>query len=273
METAQKIFEPIDVDSVSEAVVAQIEQLIISGVLKSGQKLPSERELAELTEVSRPKVRDAIKVLEDRGLVTVRHGDGTFIADLTGAALSPAMVDLYARHAEAFFDYLEFRRELEGYAAYLAARRATDHDRAIIGDIIARMAVAHEKADPTEEAELDVGLHAAIADAAHNSMLVHVMGSIYELMQRGIFYNREQLYRRPGGARDKLLAQHQAIAKGVLEGDPDAAAAAAEAHLDFVRTEFSADNTVESRSRTARKRLGLYEMSIEKAKSRRARSG
>ncbi len=271
METAKQIFEPIELDSVSEAVIGQIEQLVISGVLKSGQKLPSERELAELVEVSRPKVRDAIKVLEDRGLLTVKHGEGTFVADLTGAALSPAMVDLYSRHAEAFFDYLEFRRELEGYAAFLAARRATDHDRSIIRNIVERMESAHGQADPAEEAELDVGLHAAVADAAHNSMLVHVMGSIYELMLRGIFYNREQLYRRPG-AREKLLTQHQAIAAGVLNGDPEAAAEAAEAHLDFVRAEFSASSAVDGRARTARKRLGLYEMSVEKAKPRRARS-
>lgn len=271
MDAAKQIFEPIEVDSVSEAVIGQIEQLIISGVLKSGQKLPSERELAELTEVSRPKVRDAIKVLEERGLLSVKHGEGTFVADLTGAALSPAMVDLYSRHAEAFFDYLEFRRELEGYAAFLAARRATDHDREIIRRIVDRMEVAHQDANPSEEAELDVKLHAAVADAAHNSMLVHVMGSIYELMRRGIFYNREQLYRL-GGARDKLLEQHKAIADGVLTGDSDAASKAAEAHMDFVRAAFSTDNAVAGRDRIARKRLGLYEMSIERAKPRRARS-
>lgn len=260
MDPAKQIFEPVDVDSVSEAVVSQIESLIISGVLKSRQKLPSERELSDLVKVSRPKVRDAIKVLEDRGLLSVRHGEGTFIADLTGAALSPAMVNLYSRHADAFFDYLEFRRELEGYAAFLAAQRATDQDRKIISDIIARMEAAHLNDDPHEEAEIDVMLHSAVADAAHNSMLVHVMGSIYELMRRGVFYNRAQLYRQ-AGSRDKLLAQHKAIANGILNADPQAAGQAAEAHIEFVRASFSMGATETARSRVARKRLDLYEMS------------
>ena len=149
MEAEQKIFERIETDTVSEAVVAQIERLILDGVLKGGQKLPSERDLSELMEVSRPKVRDAIKVLEDRKLLTVRHGEGTFVAPLTGTALSPAMVDLIARHAGAFYEYLEFRREVEGYAAFMAAQRATDADHAIIKRHIDQMVAAHSNPDPT----------------------------------------------------------------------------------------------------------------------------
>lgn len=179
--------ESIHTATVSEAVVAQIEDLVLSGVLKSGQKLPPERELAELMDVSRPMVREAIKSIEARNLLVVRQGEGTFIAELTGAALSPAMIELFAQRPKAFEDYLEFRFEVEGYAAFLAAQRATDSDREIIQGIIAEMEAAHELEDPTREAQADVVLHTSIVDAAHNSMPVHVMSSIYELMRRGVF--------------------------------------------------------------------------------------
>ena len=265
------IFEQIVVDSVSEAVVTQIEQLVISGVLKSGQKLPSERELSELMNVSRPKVRDAIKVLEDRGLLIVRHGDGTFIGSLTGTALSPAMLDLFSRHPIAFHDYLEFRREVEGFAAFVAAQRATDGDREFISRLIEKMDAAHERNNPVEEAELDANFHAAIVDSAHNSIFTHMMASIYELMKRGVFYNR-QFFDSFARGRDQLLEQHRAIADGVISGDPDAACKAAEAHLDFVMMAFRSGSAEEQRNRIARKRLALFEMADHQTEARRRRT-
>lgn len=260
MDADKFIFEKIEIDTVSDAVVNQIEQLIISGVLKSGEKLPSERELAELMNVSRPKIRDAIKVLEERGLLMVKHGGGTFIGELTGTALSPAMLDLFSRHASAFYDYLEFRREVEGFAAYLAARRATESDLTVIRKILKQMEKAHEAGDSLREAEIDATFHAAIVDTAHNTVLVHMMSSIYALMQRGVFYNREFIYNHNNG-RARLLEQHRAIAEAVLAKDPDRACKAAEAHMDFVRSSFRLASAADSRQRIASKRLRLFETS------------
>lgn len=269
MQAPEYLFERVDLDTVADAVVSQIEQLIVSGVLKSGQKLPSERELAELMDVSRPKVRDAIKVLEDRGLLKVRHGDGTFVSSLTGAALAPAMVQLFARHPQAFGDYLEFRREVESFAAFLAAQRATASDRQIIENIFAEMEAVHRDADPSKEAEIDVRLHTAIVDAAHNSMLTQMMASIYDLMTRGVFYNRDFLYGRDD-ARELLLEQHRAIASAVLDRAPERAAEAAEAHMDFVQEAFGAAEANAARDRVARKRLALFGRS-QKTPSRQHR--
>jgi len=130
------IFEPVGHESLADAVVSQIEDLIASGILKQGRKLPSERDLAEMLRVSRPKLREALQVLEERGLVTTQHGEGTFVAALTGQAMMPALLALYERHEPAFFDYLEYRREQEGFAARLAARRATKADKERISEIL-----------------------------------------------------------------------------------------------------------------------------------------
>ncbi|MEQ8823196.1 MAG: FCD domain-containing protein [Filomicrobium sp.] len=256
MTEIKTVFEPIEIPTVSDAVVAQIEDLVLTGVLKSGQKLPPERELAELLDVSRPMVREALKVLESRHLIVARQGEGTFVAELTGAALSPAMIELFAQRPKAFEDYLEFRFEVEGYAAFLAAQRATEGDREIIKRIIGEMEEAHELDDPTREALADVLFHTSIVDAAHNAMLVHVMSSIYELMRRGVFYNRNFLYERSGG-RDALLSQHLAIANAVIAGDPEKACEAAEAHMAYVQSAFDVGREDQKRARTASKRLLL----------------
>jgi GntR family transcriptional repressor for pyruvate dehydrogenase complex len=269
MRVNDAVFEAVDVNGVADAVVWQVERLIVSAVLRSGQKLPAERDLAERLGVSRQKLREALEALETRGLVVARHGDGTYVAALTGAALAPAMVDLFARHPQAFGDYLEFRRETEAFAAHLAALRATESDHARLEGIVARMEAAHADRDPAEEARIDVALHAAIVDAAHNAMLAHVMASVYDLMARGVFYNRGFLYTHQGG-RDRLLEQHRAIAAAILRRDPDAASAAAEAHIDHVRASFRTATAVADRERLARKRLILSENEAARRTARTA---
>ncbi|MFD3191837.1 FadR/GntR family transcriptional regulator [Sedimentitalea sp. HM32M-2] len=256
MERADRIFEPIHHDSVAEAVVHQIESMIVNGVLKEGTRLPSERELSELLKVSRPKLRDALKHLEDEGLLNVRHGEGSFIAPLTGTALSPAFLDLYARHPQAFYDYLEYRREQEAFAARLAAQRATAADKEILVAILKEMDRAAEAQDSEAAQIADINFHAAIVDASNNSTLIHMMASIYDLTKRGVFYNRKFLRQIQGTGR-KLLQQHRDIANAIFDGDPQAAEKAARDHIDFVETSFRQAQQEEARERIAIKRKFL----------------
>ena len=255
-EAAKFLFEPIDHGSVADAVVEQIETLIVAGVLKEGSRLPSEREMAELFDVSRPKLREALKRLEDQNLIVVRHGEGSVIAPLIGKALSPALVDLYARHPVAFFDYLEYRREQESFAARLAAERATKADKEILTRIMADMVAAHEAGDDKAAQRADIELHVAIADASHNSTLIHMMASVYDLTKRGVFYNRDYL-RSVDDTGEMLLDQHLAIGKAIVESDPEAAAAAARAHLDFVEQSFRIGQEKDKREAIAKKRHSL----------------
>lgn len=136
-------FKRIDQSRTADGICAQIETLVLEGVLRVGDKLPGERELARRFDVSRPVLREALKELESRGLLVTRHGGGTFVADVIGDVFSPAMLELIARHPKATQDYLEYRREVEGIAAAYAAERATDHDKALLTDIMTRMETAH----------------------------------------------------------------------------------------------------------------------------------
>jgi GntR family transcriptional repressor for pyruvate dehydrogenase complex len=227
------VFRKIQHNRTADSVVDQVEELILQGVLRPGDRLPAERDLAKKVDVSRPILRDAIKTLEERGLLVTRHGGGTFIADVIGTVFSDAIVELVRRHPPAIADYLEYRREIERMTARLAALRATEADREIITRIFNAMEAAHEDENFDLEAELDVEFHQAIGESAHNIVLLHTLRSCYRLLADGVFYSRAQLYRYPG-SREKLLAQHRAIYETVIAGDAAAAADAASAHIDYV---------------------------------------
>ena len=251
-------FSPVITEKVSTTVVRQVETLILQGVLRPGERLPAERELADRLAVSRPTVRDALADLADRGLVAIRPGGGAFVAEVLGNAFSPALIELFATHDLALGDYLEFRRDVEGLAAERAASRATEADRATIHSIFQRMEAAHRDKSPKREAEIDADFHMAIVEAAHNVVMLHMMRSLYELLRRGVFYNRSIAYAETD-SRERLLNQHRAIHDAVLAGDPAAARAAVDAHLDFVQRRLETADRIRERAEIAELRRAQEE--------------
>ncbi|MAW86378.1 MAG: GntR family transcriptional regulator [Phyllobacteriaceae bacterium] len=249
-----EIFSRIEHSRTADEVVEQIEVLILEGILRVGDKLPGERELARQFEVSRPILRDALKTLEGRGLLVTRHGGGTYVADVIGQVFTGPVMELISKHRKAIADYLEYRREVEGVAAEYATKRATADDKALLTRIIERMKEAHQKDDFEEEAAIDVEFHNAIGECAHNIILLHTLRSCYRLLSDGVFYNRSMIYNFPG-ARDKLLEQHLAIYNAVMAGDPAAARAAAEAHMAYVENSMRDAERTEDWQRISRLRL------------------
>jgi GntR family transcriptional repressor for pyruvate dehydrogenase complex len=241
-------------EKLSSSVVRQIEQLILRGILRPGERLPPERELSERFGVSRPSLRDAIADLSDRGLLTSRAGSGVFVAEVLGSAFSPALTQLFATHEEAVFDYLAFRRDMEGLAAERAARFGSDTDLKVIDTIFRKMEAAHQKRDPSDEAELDAQFHMAIIEASHNVIMLHMMRSMFDLLRQGVFYNRQMLFRNRA-TRDLLLDQHRAMNTGVQARDPAAARAAVEAHLRYVEQSFEDILRAERNEAIARQRF------------------
>ncbi|WP_428623303.1 FadR/GntR family transcriptional regulator [Sedimenticola sp.] len=247
------LFESIHNESIPEAIVWQFEELILNGILKEGARLPSERHLAEQLQVSRPKLREALTVLKERGLICSGPSESAEIARLTKNALSPALIDLYLRHPKAIDDHLEYRRVQESFAARLAALRATDEDRQALTSIIDEMVKANENNDSDIETELDICFHLAVVDASHNRHLIHTMASLYELNRKGLALNRKYLSNVHEVAK-KLLQQHQAICTEICAGRPEEASAAAETHIDFVRWSMKEAQDNLERSHNAKKR-------------------
>jgi GntR family transcriptional repressor for pyruvate dehydrogenase complex len=247
-------FLKVQPEKLSSSVVRQIEQLILRGILRPGERLPAERELSDRLGVSRPSLRDAIAELSDRGLLVSRAGAGVFVAEVLGSAFSPALTQLFASHEEAVFDYLAFRRDMEGLAAERAARAGSDTDLKVIDAIFTKMKAAHQKRDPADEADLDAQFHLAIIEASHNVIMLHMMRSMYDLLRQGVFYNRQVMFSNRT-TRDQLLDQHQAINDGIQARDPAAARAAVEAHLSFVEQAFHEVLRAERHEAIARQRF------------------
>ncbi|WP_316013905.1 FCD domain-containing protein [Roseobacter sp. HKCCA0434] len=246
-------FQKIETERVADAIVRQIERLILRGVLRPGERLPAERDLANRLGASRPSLREALADLEHRGLVTTRPGAGAYVADVLGNAFAPPLIALFSTHEEAFFDYLAFRRDLEGLAARRAASHATPTDLDVIARIFARMEAAHARSDPQAEADLDVQFHMAIVEAAHNVVMLHMMRSMFEMLKRGVFYNRGLLFDN-GDIRDTLLSHHRAILESIEARDPDAAQAALDDHLGFIEQAMRAHLKTAAQEQTARLR-------------------
>lgn len=226
-------FQRIKQERVAETVKRQIEQLILRGILRPGERLPSERDLAERLGVSRPSVREAIATLVEQGLLNTRAGSGIYVANVLGSAFSEPLIQLFSSHDEALFDYLSFRRDLEGLAAERAARMSSDTDLKVITAIFRKMENAHTKRNPAEEAALDAEFHMAIVEASHNVFMLHMMRSMFEMLRAGVFYNRQVMF-KVRTTRTALLEQHRAIHDSIIARDPAAARAAIEAHLGFV---------------------------------------
>jgi GntR family transcriptional regulator, transcriptional repressor for pyruvate dehydrogenase complex len=247
-------FRKVTLEKLSQSVVRQIEQLILRGILRPGERLPSERDMAEKLGVSRPSLRDAIADLAERGLLVSKAGSGVFVADVLGSAFSPALTQLFATHDEAVFDYIAFRRDMEGLAAERAAQLGSETDLKLIDTIFKKMEAAHQKRDPTDEAELDAEFHMAIIEASHNVIMLHMLRSMFDLLRQGVFYNRQVMFKNRM-TREQLLDQHRAVNAAIQARDPEAARTAVAAHLAYVEQAFHDQMRAEKHEAIAQQRL------------------
>jgi len=210
---------------------------IVGGRLLPGDIVPHEVEFAERFDISRGVARETLRALEERGLISVRHGRKTvvnpreawdlFDADVIAAALAgPGAVALLT-------EYLECRRIVETEAAGLAAERATAHQLAELDERFAAMeaAVGVRPAAKQERAfhAADVAFHAALVEAAANSALTALVRRI-----DGALLAARYPLARPAYRRSRALPEHRAILDAVHAGDAEAAREAMSAHLDTV---------------------------------------
>ena len=175
--------EDIKGASAAEVTARHIEDLILEGSLRPGEPLLPEREMAVRLNVSRPTLRQGIKMLEDKGLLVAEAG-GRVVAPLATSMTDP-LIELLATRTEVVDDYLELRATLERMAAALAASRGNEVDRATIRSCMDRIDRAHAKADPHDEADADVDLHLAIYEASHNVVLLQMMRALSGMLRRG----------------------------------------------------------------------------------------
>lgn len=196
-----------------EQVVQQLQELVISGRLQPGDKLPPERQLAEQLGVSRTVIREAIKTLEQRGLVKVLTGSGTYVSQMDPRIVSES-ISLLVQQSTSSFDHLnEVRRMLEIEITGFAAERAQLEDIEAMEEAVQEMedAVANMKGRPDlleDFVEADLAFHDALAKAAQNPLLPILLDPISDLL---VEFRR--LASSGPGAPEDALNYHRKILK------------------------------------------------------------
>lgn len=212
-----------------EEVAEQIQRLVTEGVLKPGDRLPSERELAAQFGVGRSSLRDAIRTLEVMGVLESRHGAGTVIRDLDTDALVVPLASALLRKRELVSELLEVRMMIEPGLAARAAKNATPEEIAKMEEILARQREKVRRGvQPIEE---DSEFHAALMLAARNSVVLRVMDVLMDLLRE----SRAKSLQTPGRL-EKSYAGHVRILRAIKKRDGAAAEAAVRRHLDEVQS-------------------------------------
>lgn len=218
-----------------ENVIEELKEMIVHGELKTGDKLPSERELGERFHVSRVPIREALKILEYMGALESGRGDGTYLRSANFAFYTGKMDLVSVGTAETMMDLLEFRVELESAAAYYASLRHTDQDIADMRETINAMRDLKRFGPPGEETierlrTLSHDFHRCVVRAARNRILSDVYQNLYELLD----ISRQFTISTSGVSYDSIMA-HEALVEEISCGDCNGARARMTEHLDEVR--------------------------------------
>jgi len=227
---------------ISDAIAAKIEQRILEGTMRPGDRLPSERDLAADLGVSRPSLREAIQKLVAKGLLHTRERGGSHVTDRLAAHFADPWQEMLAGHPDIHRDMLEFRALLESQAAYWAADRCTDVDIRLLDEAHAKLQAQYDEAALEDCIDADLQFHQAIAEASHNVLVSHLCASIMKVAHGHISDNLRALHPRPH-RWEQLRGQHRAIWLAIREHRPEDAARATRAHIDFVR-ECMGDNAL-----------------------------
>jgi GntR family transcriptional regulator, transcriptional repressor for pyruvate dehydrogenase complex len=227
-------FPRLERTSVGLQAAETIKALIVAGDLQPGDALPSERELAAMLGISRPSLREAIRVLSAMNVVEPRHGGGTYVTSLDPRLLAQPVSFLLQVDPTAFQHLHEVRQVLEVGAARLAAPRISADVLAHLGELAD--AATQALPDPARYLELDYQIHTAIIEATGNPIYISLYESIADLSLE----SRKQTAQNPA-VRQRAHEDHLAIIAALREHDPAAAGQAMSSHLEAMRQALTRD--------------------------------
>lgn len=212
---------------VAHSIVNRILDLVRTGMLRAGDRLPSERELIEILDISRPSLREALRALSILGVVDTRHGGGAYVTDLQARTLLAPLDFFLSLSKTNLADAFESRRVVELEIVRMAARNATPVDI----DDLEGMLVVHEKVlnDPVGFRILDSRFHARLSATAGNVILERIAYGLYNMgldVRRRATENTSLIKRS--------LGEHRRIVRAIAARDPDEAAVAMGLHLEHI---------------------------------------
>jgi GntR family transcriptional regulator, transcriptional repressor for pyruvate dehydrogenase complex len=225
-------FNQIKKTRVYEQVIEQIKQFLESGQIKAGDKLPSERELAGMLNVSRSVIREAMSVLNASGVLNIRPGIGVFIVNDEESNLMKRIDRALNRATLDLKELLEVRQGLECQAVYLAALRAAPKDINRIEE--AYLSLEQAVMEKRVAAQEDYAFHEAIIRASQNETLMEMMRLLSERLLVGLQESRSKSMKQPRRT-EYVLNQHKEILKAVVDRDADLARNLMFNHLENVK--------------------------------------
>lgn len=230
------VFKPIQPKKMSAQIADQIRSSILTAVFSPGQKLPPERELAELFKVSRPTVREALNMLAAAGLLETHQGGGSVVKSLMESANGSPLSELIKCERERALDVLEVRKSMEACTAFCAAQRALPEDQRKLENIVTGMQVNLEAEKPS--LELDALFHITVARATHNVVWLHLMQSIFDSMKQFQMSVWKAVYLTVEDHRT-LYLQHREVYEAICNREPERAREAMMLHLGFAEQRSS----------------------------------
>jgi GntR family transcriptional repressor for pyruvate dehydrogenase complex len=230
----RELFSSIQLDDgiLSARAAQQIQDLVRSGDLRGGDRLPSERELSEYLGVSRTVVREAIKLLKAVGLVRVKQGVGTFIAEPGPDALEAPISAFMGSGPKVISDLHQVREILEPQIAVLAAQSITDDQIAGLEQSLREM--EDNLLQLQKHIEADQRFHSILAEATQNSVLQLLVYSIVDLTQK-----ERHLSFASAGATERGCYHHRRILEAIRSRDPEWTRQEMQAHLKQIRDDIT----------------------------------
>lgn len=230
-------FQEIPRERVADRVAHELLRLIAAGDLTPGERLPGERQLAELMNVSRVSVRAALQQLKTRGFVAAVQGGGTRVIAASNDGHS-ALTELVRVNRDNLHDLAEIRASIEVWAARRAAERGTPEQLEAISEAFETM--TRPGRAERHKAQDDLNFHLSIARASGSPVYLHLMTVLGEILEDMFAYHRYRL--QIGSKYDRLLLQqHRAIRDAILARNGASAANAMIEHLETVLSSYSND--------------------------------
>ncbi|MBI3028988.1 MAG: FadR family transcriptional regulator [Candidatus Rokubacteria bacterium] len=241
--------EPIRSTRIYEEIVRQVRGLITEGRLRSGDRLPPERDLAARFKVSRTSVREALRTLESMGLIAIRPGEGTFVREMSVESLVEPLAQVILSGREAVGELFEARRLLEPAIAGLAARRATQDDVHEMERILEDQ--AKEVAAGLTGLAQDAAFHASIAVSVRNRAITRIISALLDLLTQ----SREESLQTPGRPT-RSHQDHQRILAAIRRRDEAGASRAMRDHVNAVAALVMGGDAPPARPASAARRRG-----------------
>lgn len=230
MHPSDERFQELPRQRVADRIAAELKRLIAVGELGPGERLPGERQLAEMMNVSRVSVRAALQQLKAQGLVDAVQGGGTRVLSSV-RHLDLPLTELVKENVTSLHDLMEVRAALEVWAARRAALHATPEQVAELASILESMTDSCRAR--TYKASDDLRFHLVIARATASCVYMHMLETLRDILVEMLAFHRYELL---ASERDDLalLAQHRAVYEAIRDRDSDAAARAMAAHLGWI---------------------------------------